>query len=88
MLERGANVELRELSGELRPIHQRREMGVKIAPGFANSLSAARHGDGPQRAQPFIAAVVGEQKLPAPDCSVVAKTQTVHDDAHHRRRVE
>ena len=76
------------MSRKLRPIHKGREVSVKIAPRFANSPSPAWHRDRPQRAQPFIAAVVGEQKFPAPDCSVVAKTQTIQDDAQHRRRVE
>ena len=61
----GVKAELRKTSREVRPIHHGREMGVKIAPGLANSLSAARHRDRPQRAQPLIAAIVGEQKFPA-----------------------
>src|ERR1700722_3778128 len=63
-------------------------MSVEIAPGLARGGGSAWHGDGPEGAQSLCLTIVGEQKLAAPKCLVVAPTEPIQYHTQYRCRTE
>src|ERR1700719_595781 len=63
-------------------------MGVSHPPRLANSQRPPGHGHRSKGRQPTVITVVTEQKLPTPERSVIAVTETIERQPHYRIRVE
>ena len=72
---------------ELSPARPSDQMRIRVAPGFANGLNAAHHRDGLESGNSPVAAIIGEQKLTAPNRAVSAKSQTVNRNSEHGWRI-
>jgi hypothetical protein len=63
-------------------------MRVEVAPGLARCSRASQHRYRLEEAEAFVAPIIREQELAAPDRPVVAPSEAVKDDAQRRRSVE
>ena len=63
-------------------------MRVGVAPGLADRLGAAWHGDRLERRQPLAVAVVGQQEFAAPERAVQAVAKAVQGHADHRSGIQ
>ena len=81
-------VQFATVGGKTLPAHFFHEVRVGVAPGFVDRLFAAGHGRRFERSKMLALAIIGKEKLSAPEFAIIAVTQAIKSYADNRPGVQ